>query len=64
VEERKQTEEAVRKSEERLRRLRIPLLGVIYWNMDGKITDANDRFLEMVGYSREDLTTAGLIWRP
>ena len=31
------------------------LVGVIYWNMDGAIVDANDKFLEMVGYTRQDL---------
>ena len=36
------------------------MLGVIYFTMDGKVTDANDRFLEMTGYSRAQLE-AGLI---
>ncbi|MEI7434736.1 MAG: PAS domain S-box protein [Methanomicrobiales archaeon] len=61
ITEQKQAEEALRGSEQRLRRFtESGLFGVIFWNMDGKITDANDKFLEMVGYSREDLTN-GLI---
>jgi PAS domain S-box-containing protein len=36
------------------------LVGVIYWDIDGRITDANDAFLDMVGYTRDDLA-AGLI---
>jgi PAS domain S-box-containing protein len=37
------------------------VVGVIYWNLDtGRITDANDTFLDMVGYTRDDLA-AGLL---
>ena len=32
------------------------------WDTAGNITDANDRFLEMVGYSREDLEAGALRW--
>ena len=38
------------------------LLGVIFWNMDGEIIDANDKFLDMVGYTREDLTAGQIDW--
>ena len=38
------------------------LFGVIYWNMDNKIVDANDKFLEMVGYTRSDLEAGKLDW--
>ena len=31
-------------------------------DMNGAITDANDKFLEMVGYSREDLTAGRVNW--
>ncbi len=56
-------EEALRQSENRLRRLyEAGLLGVIYWNTNGKITDANDKFLEMVGYDREDLSAGRIDW--
>ena len=36
--------------------------GVVFWNMGGGITGANDAFLTLMGYSREDLK-AGLITR-
>ena len=36
------------------------MLGVMFWESDGEIVDANTRFLEIIGYSREDLQ-AGLI---
>ncbi|HET6489548.1 MAG TPA: PAS domain S-box protein [Syntrophales bacterium] len=54
---------ALRASEARLRRFyESGLVGVIYWNMDGVITDANDKFLEMIGHSREDLEARRIDW--
>jgi PAS domain S-box-containing protein len=59
----REAEAAVRASEQRLRRFyESSLLGVIYWNMNGEITDANDKFLEMVGYNREDLRAGRIDW--
>lgn len=61
---RKQAEEALRQSEYRLRRFYDSgLLGVIYWNIYGLIVDANDKFLEMVGYDREDLKAGRIDWQ-
>ncbi|MEI6294204.1 MAG: PAS domain-containing sensor histidine kinase [Methanomicrobiales archaeon] len=61
ITERKEAEAAMQASEKRLRRFyESGLFGVIFWNMDGEITDANDKFLEMVGYTREDMK-AGLL---
>ena len=55
---------AARASETRLRRLSdAGLLGVIYWNTAGQITDANDKFLQLVGYTRADLTAGRIDWR-
>ena len=63
ITERKRAEQALKESENRLRRFyESGLLGVIYWNMNGEITDANDKFLEMVGYDREDLTAGRIDW--
>lgn len=63
ITERKRAEEALRKSEEHLRRFyESGLLGVIYWQMDGHIVDANDKFLEMVGYERADLAAGRIDW--
>lgn len=40
------------------------VVGVVYWNIDTSlITDANDRFLEMSGYTREDIQTGLLNFR-
>jgi PAS domain S-box-containing protein len=33
------------------------IVGIIIWNIDGQIIEANDAFLRMVGYDREDLTS-------
>ena len=57
------TQEILSASETRLRRFyESGLIGVIYWNMNGIITDANDKFLELVGYSREDLVAGRIDW--
>ena len=53
----------LRASESRLRRFyESGLVGVIYWNMNGQITDANDKFLEMIGCPREDLEAGRIDW--
>ncbi|AKI99082.1 PAS domain S-box-containing protein [Archangium gephyra] len=39
------------------------LVGTFYWDLDGSILDANDTFLAMVGYTREDLERGLLDWR-
>jgi two-component system, cell cycle sensor histidine kinase and response regulator CckA len=63
INERKRATEELRRGEQRLHRFYDSgLLGVIYWNMNGKITDANDKFLEMVGYTREDLLHGRIDW--
>jgi CheY-like chemotaxis protein len=47
---------ALRKSESRFRRLAdAGIIGITVADVSGRIVDANDAFLKMVGYSREDL---------
>ena len=36
--------------------------GVIFWNTSGQITEANDAFLNLVGYTRADLAAGPLDW--
>jgi PAS domain S-box-containing protein len=38
------------------------IVGIFIWNLEGAIIDANEAFLQIVGYSREDLTSGGLRW--
>lgn len=61
--QRKQHEAELVHSEARLRRLfDSPMLGVFYWNLDGRILEANAKFLEMLGYQRADLESGLLRW--
>jgi PAS domain S-box-containing protein len=36
------------------------IVGIIIWEVEGRILEANDEFLRMVGYDREDLTAGRL----
>ncbi|PWR69589.1 PAS domain S-box protein [Methanospirillum stamsii] len=61
ITDRKEAEIALKESENRLRRVYDSgLIGIAFWNPDGILTDANDMFLEMLGYTRDELK-AGLI---
>lgn len=56
-------ETALRRSESRYRRLvESNVLGVTIARTDGTISEANDRFLQMVGYSRAELRAGHLRW--
>ncbi|MEI6946146.1 PAS domain S-box protein [Paraflavisolibacter sp. H34] len=64
VTRRKQAEEALRESEERLKKaVSIETVGVIYFDLKGGIHDANEAFQRMSGYSREDFTSGRVDWR-
>ena len=61
---RHQAVDALRRSEERLRRvLETDAVGVILFNYDGIVTDANDVFLRMTGFTRHDVASGTLDWR-
>src|SRR5262250_1562558 len=38
------------------------VVGIVNWNLEGAITGANDAFLRMVGYDREDLVSGRVRW--
>jgi len=38
------------------------IIGVIIWDIEGRIIDCNDAFLRMVGYERNDVTSGNLRW--
>jgi len=63
VGERKRAEEALRERETRIRRLvDSNIIGVFFWDLHGPITDANDAYLRIVCYTREDLAAGKILW--
>jgi len=38
------------------------VMGIFFWNLEGAIVGANEAFLHMVQYSREDLVTGRMRW--
>jgi PAS domain S-box-containing protein len=38
------------------------IIGIFMWNLEGEIIEANDAFLQMVEYSREDLLSGRVRW--
>ncbi|MBD2503102.1 PAS domain S-box protein [Anabaena azotica] len=60
ITEHKRAEKSIRNSEGRFRRLfESNLIGVAFWTIDGYITDANDAYLQTVGYTREEFENLG-----
>jgi PAS domain S-box-containing protein len=55
---------ALRAAAERLRLVaESGIVGLFFWSADGAITEANDAFLAMLGYTRADLAAGRLDWR-
>jgi PAS domain S-box-containing protein len=49
--------------EAKIRRLvEADIIGIIIWDYEGRIIEANDAFLRVVGYDREDLVSGRLRW--
>jgi PAS domain S-box-containing protein len=49
--------------EARIRRLvDANIVGIFVWNVEGDILEANDAFLRMVGYTRDDLVAGRVRW--
>src|SRR5262249_28985873 len=38
------------------------IIGIFLWELEGRIFEANDAFLTMVGYSRDDLVAGRMRW--
>jgi PAS domain S-box-containing protein len=50
--------------EARIRRLvDSNIIGIVIWDVEGRIIEANQAFLDIVGYAREDLASGRLQWR-
>ncbi|HET7840366.1 MAG TPA: PAS domain S-box protein, partial [Terriglobia bacterium] len=63
VTERKQAEEALRRSEGRFRRMvESNMIGITIGDTTGRFVYANDAFLRMVGYTREDMDAGRVRW--
>jgi len=63
ITERKRASDKLRASEERFRRVvESNMIGILFWDDAGGISDANDVFLALVGYSRDDLVSGRLRW--
>jgi PAS domain S-box-containing protein len=59
--ERRRAEQAALERQSRLQRLvESSLVGVRFADMEGRILDANDAFLQIAGYTRADLAAGGL----
>ncbi len=53
----------VQEREARIRRLvDANIIGISVWELEGRIIEANDAFLGMVGYDREDLAAGRVRW--
>ena len=56
--------ELARGLEAKIRRLvEANVVGIVIWNLEGTITDANDAFLRIVQYGREDLASGRVRWK-
>ncbi|MHC5741213.1 MAG: PAS domain S-box protein [Nostoc sp.] len=63
ISKRKQAEKAVQASEERLRSfVKANIVGILFGDVNGSITEANDEFLRIVGYTQEDIQAGRLRW--
>ena len=38
------------------------IVGIFLWEFDGRVLQANDAFLRIVGYEREDLVAGRMRW--
>ncbi|MDC1142776.1 PAS domain S-box protein [Planctomycetota bacterium] len=64
LERRERDQKRLERSEARYRRIaESNMVPVFFWNMDGQIIDANDRFLKLLGYSRQSLARGDLTWQ-
>jgi PAS domain S-box-containing protein len=56
-------ERALRERETRIRQLvESNIIGVFFWDVDGRITEANEAFLDTLGCTRDELRAGALRW--
>ncbi len=60
---RREARDALAASEARLRRvIESNMIGIFFWDVSGAVTEANEAFLEIIGYDREDLAAGRIDW--
>jgi len=63
ITERKIAEQSLRESESRFRQIfDSNMIGISFWDQEGNITRANDSYLNMIGYSAQDVQTGKVRW--
>ncbi|HEX9174151.1 MAG TPA: EAL domain-containing protein [Telluria sp.] len=63
ISERKRAEKALRASEARIRRLvDANIVGIFIGDLSGRVSEANDAFLELSGYSRDEVLADTFRW--
>lgn len=63
ISERKRSQAALKSSESRFKQLiESSIIGIIISNLNGIVIEANDVFLKMVGYDRDDLKAEKVRW--
>ena len=63
ITDRRLSAERLARSEERLRRaLEVETVGVLFFSMEGIVSDANQAFLHLSGYAREDIEAGRVRW--
>lgn len=65
ITDQKQAEQALRESHDRLKKvLEVETVGVMFWDLaTGCLVDANDAFLKIMGYTRQDVEAHDLTWQ-
>src|SRR3954463_3043259 len=63
LDEKERVQQALRESQMRFLSLYdANIMGITFWDTSGKLTEANSEFLDLVGYSREDLVAGRIHW--
>ncbi|HBE51367.1 MAG TPA: hypothetical protein DDW76_21965, partial [Cyanobacteria bacterium UBA11369] len=64
IDEQKRTSEQLRQSQQRLQRMvETAQIGIAFASSTGEMFEANNAFLQMLGYTREEMFSQGLNWR-
>lgn len=62
--ETQEAEQALRQSESRFRQVvESNMIGIGVWDLNGKIVEANDALLQLLGFTQEDLQAGTLLWQ-